>query len=166
MLSALAMTVSAGHRDHRIEVSSGQRVAQIAEIVGKECLHQREVGAECDFEQIALAVHFDALLAALDRRADAGLRQDAAQSITAGADALDERALRHELHLQLTGHHLPLSFGVEADVAHDRLAQQLGADELADSPARHRRVVGDHSEIALVLAHDLVDDPLGRADAP
>ena len=103
------------------------------------------------------------LLAVLDRRADAGLRQDAAQPMTAGADAFDQRALRHELHLQFAGHHLLLGFGIEADVAHDGLAHQLGSNELADSPARRRRVIGDHGEIALVLAHDLVDDPLGRA---
>src|SRR5262249_54505949 len=59
---------------------------------------------------------------------------------------------------------LALGFRVEADVADDRLAQQLGSDELADSLPRCRSVIGDHREIAFVLPHDLVDDPLGRAD--
>ena len=152
------------HRDHRIEIARGQRVAQIAEIIGEECLHQREVGAERDFEQIALAVHLDALLAGLDRRADAGLRQNAAEPVSAGADAFDERTLRHQLDLQLAGQHLPLRFGIEANVAHDRLAHQLGRDQLADARGRHRGIVGDHRQIALVLPHDFVDDALGRAD--
>ena len=46
-------------------------------------------------------------------------------------------------------------------MAHDGLAHQLGPDELADSATRRRRVIGDHRKITLVLAHDLVDDPLG-----
>ena len=46
------------------------------------------------------------------------------------------------------------------------LRSSLAANELADPPARHRRVIGDHGEIALVLAHDLIDDALGRAHAP
>ena len=82
----------------------------------------------------------------------------------AGADAFDESALWHQLHLQFARHHLPLGLGVEPDVAHDRLAHQLGFDQLADSSARHRGVVGDHCEVAFVLAHDLVNDALGRTD--
>jgi hypothetical protein len=38
-----------------------------------------------------------------------------------------------EVHLQLAAHHVLLGFGVEADVAHDGPAHQLGPDELADS---------------------------------
>ena len=70
-----------GHRDDRIEIAGCQRIAQIAEIVGQESLHEREVGAERGFKQIALSIDFDALLAVLDRRSDAGLRQDAAQAM-------------------------------------------------------------------------------------
>jgi hypothetical protein len=40
--------------------------------------------------------------------------------------------LRHELHLQFAGQHLPLGLGVETNVADDGLAQQLRPDELAD----------------------------------
>ena len=74
--------------------------------------------------------------------------------------------MRDELDLQLAGHHLPLRFGIETDVAHDRLAQEPGANKLANPLVRRRRVVGDDRQVALVLAHDLVDDALGRADAP
>ena len=93
------------------------------------------------------------------------MRQDAAEAESAGADALDQGALRHELHLQFAGHHLPLGFWIETDMADDGLAQQLGRDELADPPAGRCRVIGDDGEVALVLTHDLVDDPLGRADS-
>ena len=43
------------------------------------------------------------------------------------------------------------------------LADKSGADQLADAPAGHRSVVGDHGEIALSLAHELIDHALGRA---
>ena len=33
------------HRDHRVEVARGERVREIADIVGEEGLDQREVGA-------------------------------------------------------------------------------------------------------------------------
>ena len=46
-------------------------------------------------------------------------------------------------------------------MAHDRLAQQLGADELADSLPGHGGVVGDDGEVAFLLAHDLVDQRSG-----
>jgi hypothetical protein len=80
-----------------------------------------------------------------------------------GADAFDQRALRDELDLHFAGHHLPLRLGIEADVAGDHLANQLGLDELANSLSRRCRVIGDYGELAFVLTHDLVDDPLGRA---
>ena len=66
MLSALAITVSRGHRDHRIEVASGQRVAQIAQVVGKERLHQSEIGAQRHLQQI-LPFHRPRCAACLSR---------------------------------------------------------------------------------------------------
>ena len=109
-------------------------------------------------------VDFDTLLAILHRRPDARLRQDAAQAMTARANAFDQRALWNEVHLQFASHHLLLGFWIEPYVAHDGLAHQLGPNKLADSATRRRRVIGDHCKIAFVLAHDLVDDPLGAAD--
>jgi hypothetical protein len=123
------------HRDHRIEIARRQRVAQVPQVIGQECLHQRKVGAQGGFEQIALAVEVDPPLAGLDRRADAGLRQDPTEPMPTGADAFDQRSLRDKLHLEFPGHHLPLGFRVQADMAHDSLAHQLRLDELADSAA-------------------------------
>ena len=80
-------------------------------------------------------------------------------------DPLDERALRHELHRHFSGDHLLLGLRVETDVAHDRLADELRADELADARAWLGGIVGDHREIALPLPDDLVDHAFRRADA-
>src|SRR5262245_14421132 len=63
-----------GHSDYRIEIASGQRIAQIAQIVGDERLHQGKVRSERDLEQIGFSCHLDTLLADLDRGANAGLR--------------------------------------------------------------------------------------------
>ena len=45
------------------------------------------------------------------------------------------------------------------------LAQQFGVDQLADPLVRSRCIVGNDGQIALLLPHDLVNDPLWRADA-
>src|SRR3974377_970958 len=95
------------HRHHRIEIASRQRIAQITEVIGKKSLQQRKVRTQRGLEQITLAVYFYAFLAVLDRCADTRLCQDAAEPITAGTDSLDERALRDEVHLTPTPHHLP-----------------------------------------------------------
>ena len=94
---------------------------QVADVVGDKRLHQREVGTERGLEEIGFALDLDALLAFLDDRADAGRRQHAAEPVAAGADALDQRALRNEVDLELAGDHLLLRLGVETDVTGDRL---------------------------------------------
>jgi hypothetical protein len=68
----------------------------------------------------------------------------------------------HELNLQFAGHHLPLGFAIETDMACNHLAQHLGIDELADASARSRGVIRDQGEVALVLSHELVNEPFRR----
>jgi hypothetical protein len=162
-LSALAMTVSAAIAITGLKIARRERVAQIAQIIGKECLHQSEVGTQRDFKQIGLAVHIDRLLTLLDGRAEACLRQNATEPMPAAAYSLDECSLRYELDLQFAGHHLALGFGIKTNMAHDDLAHKFCLNELADSLARDSGVIGDHGEIALILAQDLVDDALWRA---
>jgi hypothetical protein len=73
--------------------------------------------------------------------------------------------LRHEFDLDLSGDHLLLRFGVQADMAGDHVAHESGGYQLADANPGQRGVVGDHGKPALALAHELVDDAFGRADA-
>src|SRR6187551_2633221 len=54
------------HRDDRVEIAGGQRVTQIADIIGQESLHQREVGPQRGLKQIGLSSDFNLLLAVLD----------------------------------------------------------------------------------------------------
>jgi hypothetical protein len=125
---------------------------------------QCEVGAKRDFQQIGFPVNFDLLFALLDRGADAGRRQDTAKTITAGANPLDERPLRHELDVQFTRRHLPLGLRVETDMAHDYLAQQPGCDKLSNSPSGRRRIVGNNRKVPLILPNNLVDNSFRSAD--
>ena len=163
MLSAATITVSAAIAITGLKFRAGQRVGEVAEVIGQEGIDQREVGPQRGLHQVVLAGHRDLLLAFLDHRADAGGGEDAAEAEAAGADAFDQRALRHQVDLHLAGDHLRLGLGVQADVADDRLLHQAGADQLADAHAGHRGVVGDHGEIALALAHQFVDHVLRGA---
>jgi len=60
------------HRDDRVEISRGQSVGKVAEIVGEKCSDQSKVGAQCRLKQVALSVDVDLLFAFLDDSADAG----------------------------------------------------------------------------------------------
>src|SRR5215475_14669035 len=90
-------------------------------------------------------------------------RQDPAESVSGRANALDQCSLWHQLNVELARHHLALRFGIEADVADDDRAYELGADELANAGAGQRCVIGDHREIFFSLTHDFIDDAFGRS---
>src|SRR5262249_39996715 len=102
--------------------------------------------------------------ALLDQGAHACRREHAAQTAAAGTHALDECALRNQFDLDLSGDHLLLGLRIEADVTGDQPADQAFVHELADALAGPGGVVGDHREIALALAHQLVDHALRAAD--
>src|SRR5262249_56148065 len=75
-------------------------------------------------------------LAFFDHRTDTGRRQNAAEAGAAGANALNQGALRHQIDANLAGDHVLLRFGVEADMARHHLRRQARGDDLAQSPAR------------------------------
>jgi hypothetical protein len=151
------------HHHKRIEIAGGERVAEIPEIVGEKSLYQRKIGKQRHFKQIGIAIHVDSFLPLFDRRADPCFRQHAAETMAAGANPLDQRALWNEFHFKLPSQHLPLRFGIEADVADNGLAHQLGVDQLANSLSRNGRIIRDHGQVALFLAYDLIDEAFGRA---
>ena len=155
----------ARERDDRIEIVRGQRIFEVAVIVGLLAADQGEIAADRRLQQVGLAVDLDDLLALLDQRADAGRGEDAAEPHAAGADSLDQRSLGHELNLDLAGNHLGLSLGIEADVGGDHVGDRAGRDQLADPPAGHRGVIGDDGEVLRPTLDQRVDQPMGRADA-
>jgi hypothetical protein len=92
-------------------------------------------------------------------------RDHRTQAEAAGADALDQRALRHQFNLDLARDHLRLGFRVRADVAGDDAAHQARTDQQSDAQAGLGGVVGDDRQALLALAHDLVHQAVGRAHA-
>ena len=135
MCSAVDDDGVGGHRHDRIEIARGQRIGEVAEIVGEEGMHQREIGAQRGLEQVRLAVDLDPLLAFLDQRADAGRRQHAAEAAAAGADALDEGALRDQLDRDLLAQHLLLRLRIEPDMGADHARHLRAVEQLADALA-------------------------------
>ena len=85
----------------------------------------------------------DLLLAFLDEGADPGRRQYAAEAAAAGADALDEGALRDQIDGDLLAQHLLLRFWVQSDMGPDHARDLRGIEQFADALARHGRVVAD-----------------------
>src|SRR5262245_42697559 len=93
------------HRDHWIEIARSQRIAQVSEIVGEERLDECEISMKSGFNEVASSIDLHCFLAILDGRPDPCLRQDTAETISAGAYSFDQRALRHQLHFEVAGHH-------------------------------------------------------------
>ena len=154
-----------GHRDHRVEVAGGQRVAQIAEIVGKECLHQREVGAQREFRADSSCRSLRSVACrsppACRCRLASGCRParvpparmrsisvPCGTSSTSSSPAIICRWVSGLRPIWLTM----------------ALRSSLASTSLPMPSPRRRSIVGDHGEIAFVLPHDLIDDALGRAD--
>lgn len=128
-------------------------------------MNERKVGTERDLEQILAAIDGNLLLTLFDDRPNSCWGQNATQPGTGSTDALNQRPLRNQVHLQVTLNHLLLCFFVKADVAGDQLAKELRADEFANSDPRKGSVVGDHREVALALPHQLIDQRLGGTAA-
>src|SRR5262249_44792741 len=136
----------ASHDDDRIEIARSQRVGKIAKIVREKCADQVKVGAQRGFVHVGLSVSVVFLLPSLDDRPDPGGRQYPAEPKTAGANTLDERALRDKIDSHFSTEHLLLRFWIESDVTRDRPAHQTFIDELSNAATRNRRVVCDDGE--------------------
>ena len=111
-----------GRSNHGIEIATGQRIGEIAEIVREERTDECEIRAQRNFQQEFLAVDRELLLAGLDDGADTGRRKDAAKPEAAGANAFDQGSLRYQLDLHLAADHALLSLQIGSDVADNRLA--------------------------------------------
>ena len=94
---------------------------------------------------------------------DAGGGVEAADAGAAGADALGQRALRDELHLQLAGQVLLLEDLVLPDVGRDHLPDLAGLEEHAQPLVGGAAVVGDDGQVLHALAVQGGDEVLGVA---
>src|SRR5262249_56809069 len=91
-----------------------------------------------------------------------GRTKHPAETEATSADALDQRALRHQVNSHFARDHLLLRFGIEPNVTCYSLRDKACAHELANAAAWHRRVVGDNGEVTFALTHEFVDKTLRR----
>jgi hypothetical protein len=85
-------------------------------------MDERKIGAQGGLEQVILSVDLDLAFTLFHHGAHASRGEDPAEPETTSADALDERALRHEIDGDLAGDHLLLSLGIKTDVTCDHPA--------------------------------------------
>ena len=78
--------------------------------------------------------------------------------MTERSDALTVRAER-------TRDHLRLRFGVETNMARYSSSDEPSTDEFPDTLSWHCRIVRNHNQIALTLAHELFDDAFSSSNS-
>ena len=85
------------HCHDRIEIAGGQRVREIALVIGKKGVDQSKICTKRGLQQIGPSAHLDLLFALFNDRADAGWRENAAQAAATGANPFHQRTLRNQL---------------------------------------------------------------------
>ena len=98
-----------------------------------------------------------------DEGAVAGRREEAADARAARADALGERALRHQLDLDLAGEELPLELLVLADVGRDHLPDLPRLQQNADAEVVDAGVVADDGEACRAARVQRANEVFGDA---
>ena len=93
---------------------------------------------------------------------DPSLGEEGGDAGAAGADPLGQRALRIELHLDLTRQILARELLVLADVGADHLPDRVSVQEHAQSPAVDTAIVADHRQALDATGDDGIDQVLGN----
>ena len=111
-------------------------------------LDQREIAAERVLEQIRTPAELRRLLALSDRRADAGRGVERRDPRAGRAHTLRERALRHQLDLELPGEKLRLEDPVLANVGGDHLRDLVVGEQQAQPEVIDAAVIGHDDQLA------------------
>ena len=146
-------------RHHRIEVPRRLAIDEIAPAVAALGLEERHVGLDRRLEHVQLAVDGAALLALAEPRSGRDAREETADPGAAGADALAQRALRHQFELDPAGaverfEHMRVG---RTRVRADHLAHPALADEESDAALAGAGVVGDDGKVARAVADQRFD---------
>ncbi len=147
------------HRHGRGEIARRHAIGEIAPAVGSLRLDQRDIALERLFEHVFTTIDRAGLLAFRELGAGRGGREETTDPRPRRAHALGERALRHELELDLAG-------GVELLEHHRAGGARIRADDLAHVPGRQQlgdigaagaRIVGDDGELLGALRDQRID---------
>ena len=153
----------AGGCHHRIEVSRGLPVDEIAFGVAHPGVHDGEVGDDAALHDVLLAVELALFLALGDVGAGAGAGEEGRDARAAGADAFGERALRIEFDLEFAREILLGEQLVLAHVGRDHLLDLLGLQQQAEPRAVDACIVGDDGEVLHPGIADRRNQHLGDA---
>lgn len=154
----------AGHRHERVEVPGGLVEDQVPVPVALRSPHEGEVGGDAVFEDVVTAAEGADLLgggrqchravggvppgqsAVRDLSADARGGEEGGDTAASGTQPFGERALGHQLDLQLTVEVLAGELLVLADVRAGDTGDAARCEQDAESAAVRTAVVGDHAE--------------------
>ena len=126
-------------------------------------LHERQVGADAFLEHVLPAVERVVSLPSASLVPKRGAGVEAGDAGTAGAELLGERALRHELELELAGQHLALELLVLADVRGDDLLHLPALEQEAHAEIVDAGVVADDRQALHAAGHERGDEVLRDA---
>ena len=131
---------SAG-RDHRIKISRGLSVNQIAGLVAFPCLHDRQLRGDPRLENVFAIAKVFRFLAFGKLRCETGARVKSRNSRAACAQSFSECALRNQFKLELAREDLPLEFLVLANVRRHHLFHLTRWKQNSHAEIVHARVV-------------------------
>ena len=149
-------------RHHRIEVSRGLPVDEIAFRVALPSMNQRNVGDKAGLHDIGLVVELADFLALRDYRADARAGKKSRDSGSAGADALGKRPLRVEFEFEFAREIHTCENLVLADIARNHLLDLAGFKQNAEADPVDAGVVGNEGQILRARFAHRVDQRLGN----
>ena len=140
-----------------VEVLAAAAKLHVAEPVGAVSSQQGEVDPDRLLEHMAQAIEFADFLVRGDIGIRAGGGVEGGNARTAGTAALDQRALRHQLHFQLAGDDLPFACSLHAGAYRERRDQfahlhAFGQDLSLDATGTAQRVAHDAQLFRALLA--------------
>jgi len=149
---------------HRIEITRGLAIDEIAGVVALPRLDQRQVAHQAALHDIFLAVEDLGLLAFGDQSADAGLGVESGNAGAAGAAAFRERTLRIEFQFELSGQ-VELGEGlILADIGRDHFLDLPGFEQQPQPGAVDAGIVADAGETCHAAVTHGADQLVGNAD--
>src|SRR6267378_1595112 len=150
--------VIGGGGHHGIEIARGLAIDEIAPAIAFPCFDEREIAAEGAFEDVLAAVEFARFLVVGDHGAVARGGVERGDAGTSRAEALAQRALRIQLHLQLATEDELLEEFVFADVRGDHFLDLALLEQKANAEIVDARVVADDGELLGAFAADGGDE--------
>src|SRR6267378_5049934 len=146
--------VIGGGGHHGIEIARSLAIDEIAPAIAFPCFDEREIAAEGAFEDVLAAGEFARFFVVGDHGAVARGGVERGDAGTSRAEALAQRALRIQLHLQLATEDKLLEEFVFADVRGDHFLDLALLEQEADAEIVDAGVVADDGEVFRPFAAD------------